>query len=129
MNFSRLLEHGTLVGSDTSFGFTFDNTKPVKFGGVNSTILLDRWLNGSLADIAVFDAALPAAHVSVTVLEPIDRWRQTHFGTTDTTGPAAADADHIGEPAFDLPRGHVDDRDLAPAEREELRGLVRWRTG
>jgi len=105
--------NGALVGSDTSFGFTFDNTKPVKFGGVNSTSLLDRWLNGSLADLAVFDSALPAADVTriatrpvaflsgqtataivnINVRSPIESWRQTHFETTSNTGRAADDAD------------------------------------
>ena len=89
----------------------------MKFGGVGPTTVLDRWLNGSLADLVVFAAALPAADVtrlatqpvawlggqtatalvSVTVLSPIDSWRQTHFGTTSNTGSAADDADPNGD--------------------------------
>ena len=108
---------GTLAGSNTAFGFSFDNSKPAKFGGVGTTTVLDCWLNGSLVDLAIFDAALPSAdvtrlatqpvawlggqtataNVSVTVLSPIASWRQTHFGTTSNTGSAANDADPNGD--------------------------------
>lgn len=55
--------NGALVGSDSTFTFTFDSSKPVKFGGVASSSL-DRWFNGSLADTAIFDAALNAAEIT-----------------------------------------------------------------
>jgi hypothetical protein len=104
---------GVLAGSDTAFTFDFNNTSPVKWGGSNGTSVLDRWLNGSLADLAVFNAALSgaditklnttpvqwlggqnaSASIAITVLAPIDNWRQTQFGTTTNTGIYADTAD------------------------------------
>lgn len=104
---------GTLVGSDTAFSLDFTNTAPVKFGGGNVTTVLDRWLNGSLADLAIFKGALTGteitklstspvqwfggqtatASVNVTVLTPVENWRQTQFGTTSNTGLFADTAD------------------------------------
>jgi hyaluronate lyase len=55
--------NGSLVGSDSAFTFTFDLSKPVKFGGVASSTL-DRWFNGSMADPAIFGAALTAAEIT-----------------------------------------------------------------
>lgn len=105
--------NGVLVGSDNAFALAITNSQPVKFGGSGATTVLDRWLNGSLADLAVFDAGLaPAditkltttpvqwlggqnagATVNITVLAPIDTWRQTQFGTTSTSGIYADTAD------------------------------------
>ena len=109
--------NGSLVGSDSSFTFAFDISQPIKFGGVTTSVL-DRWLNGSLADLALFDAPLspsdinelrtaPVSYlggqsasnsITLTVLGPIDNWRQASFGTTDNTGIYAdiADKDHDG---------------------------------
>jgi hypothetical protein len=73
--------------------------------------VLDRWLNGSLTDLAVLDSDLTAiditkltttpvqwlggqtgtATVSIQVLSPIEQWRQQHFGNT-------ADPDNDGMP-------------------------------
>ncbi len=103
---------GALAGSDTAFGFTFTNSQPVKFGGVTTSVL-DRWLNGSLADLATFDGALtgaeitrlataPAAYlggqsaggtVTITVRSRLESWRIANFGTSSNTGSAANDAD------------------------------------
>ena len=110
---------GTLAGSDSSFSLNFDPTVPVKWGGANSTTLLDRWLNGSLADLAIFNApltpaditklnAMPVRHlnsqsssntVTLAVATPIEIWRQQNFGTTANTGTAADtfDANNDGE--------------------------------
>jgi hyaluronate lyase len=105
--------NGVLVGTDSAFGFSFDNSSPVKFGGPSATSVLDRWLNGSLTDLAVFNAALngteiselmtrPVAYlagqttastVNVNVLFPFDSWRLLHFGTTANTGLYADTAD------------------------------------
>jgi hypothetical protein len=112
--------NAALVGSDSSFALAITNSHPVKFGGSGATAVLDRWLNGSLADLAVFRAALTpsditalnstpvqwlggqssSATVSITVLAPIDTWRQTHFGSTANTGEFAdtADKDKDGIP-------------------------------
>ncbi len=104
---------GTPAGSDSAFGLTFDPAKAVKFGGPGSTSVLDRWLNGSLADLAVFSGALDAGEVTrlgtlpvanfagqiasssvaVNVLSALDSWRFTQFGTTSNTGSAADTAD------------------------------------
>jgi hyaluronate lyase len=106
--------NGVLVGSDSAFALAITNGQPVKFGGPGSLTALDRWLNGSLADLAVFDAALaPAditkltttpvqwlggqtgtATVSIQVLSPIEQWRQQHFG--NTTVPDTDDLDKDG---------------------------------
>ena len=103
---------GTLVGSDTGFAFTFDNGKPVKFGGVapaTSNTLWDRWFNGSLADPAIFNGALSGAEIAklitmptanfsgqiagntvgLIVLSSLESWRQQYFGTTANAGIAA----------------------------------------
>lgn len=112
--------NAALVGSDSSFALAITNSHPVKFGGSGATAVLDRWLNGSLADLAVFRAALTPSDitalnstpvqwlggqsssttVSITVLAPIDTWRQTHFGSTANTGEFAdtADKDKDGIP-------------------------------
>jgi len=109
--------NGALVGSDNAFALAIANSQPVKFGGSGITTVLDRWFNGSLADLAVFNAALaPAditalnttpvqwlggqtatATITVNVLAPIDIWRQTHFGTTQNTGTAANSFDANGD--------------------------------
>ena len=105
-----------IVGSDSGFTFSFNNSSGIKFGGVITTAL-DRWLNGSLADLAVFNAALsPAditkltstpvqwfggqsasATVNIGVLKPIEAWRLQNFGTTSATGNAADSADPDGD--------------------------------
>jgi hypothetical protein len=59
--------NGALVENDSSFNFTFDPTKPVKLGGVNSGTFAshwERWLDGGLADFAVFSASLSSAEVN-----------------------------------------------------------------
>lgn len=64
---------GTFIGSNNTFNFAFDLTKPVKFGGVYtdvSSATWDRWFNGSLADTAVFSAALSAAEVAKLITLP-----------------------------------------------------------
>lgn len=105
--------NGVLVGSDNTFALAFSNSQPVKFGGSGNTTVTDRWLNGSLADLAVFNAALPpadvtklttmpvewfggqtaGANVAITVWSALDSWRFAQFGTTGNTGQAANDAD------------------------------------
>ncbi|MEI7807028.1 MAG: LamG-like jellyroll fold domain-containing protein [Verrucomicrobiota bacterium] len=107
---------GKFAGSDTGFGFTFDNSKPVKFGGVTTSVL-DRWLNGSLADLAVFNAALGSTEIlklntmpvsyfggqsasnriAVNVLTPMETWRLASFGTITNIGSAADTADPDGD--------------------------------
>ena len=105
--------NGVLVGSDSSFALAINNSQPVKFGGSGATNVPDRWLNGSLADLAVFSSALAAqditrltttpvqwlggqtanATVTVQVGSALESWRQTHFGTSSGTGQFANDAD------------------------------------
>jgi hyaluronate lyase len=109
--------NGVLVGSDSAFAFAFDAASPVKFGGANSATVLDRWLNGSLSDLALFNAPLSLAEintlrtlpvqwlgglssgatVNVTVLTPVETWRQSNFGTTANTGQSADSADFDGD--------------------------------
>ena len=104
---------GTLAGSDSSFSLNFDTTVPIKWGGANSTSVLDRWFNGSFADLAIFNAPLSPAEitkltttpvqwfggqsasatVNIAVLTPVETWWQQNFGTTDNTGLNAGTAD------------------------------------
>jgi hyaluronate lyase len=113
--------NGDLVGSDSSFVFRFDSSKPVKFGGVTTSVP-DRWLNGSLADLALFNDVLSPAEiakltttpvasfsgqtasssVAVTILSPIDSWRQQHFGSTANTGLFADTVDKDDDGASNL---------------------------
>jgi hyaluronate lyase len=115
-----LYHNGGLVGSDNAFALGFNNNAQLKFGGPNSTAALDRWLKGSLADLAVFNAPLSLAEIgklvarpvqwfggqsatatiTVQVLSPLEQWREQHFGTAANTGDAAdlADPDADGIP-------------------------------
>lgn len=112
--------NGVLVGSDSAFALAFTNSQPVKFGGSGVTTALDRWLNGGLADLAVFNAALTpsditvlnttpvqwlggqsaSAMVSINVGTPVEAWRYSQFGTSSNTGIYAdtADKDNDGLP-------------------------------
>ena len=109
-----LYVNGALAGSDTDFAFSFNNSKPLKLGGVSSTSVLDRWLNGSLADLVLFDGALsgpeiatlatlPVANfggqsasnsvsVNVAVSGNFEIWQQTYFGPNFATNPAALES-------------------------------------
>ncbi|MCB1210308.1 MAG: DNRLRE domain-containing protein, partial [Verrucomicrobiales bacterium] len=109
--------NGNVVGSDSSFTFSFDSGKPIKFGGVTTSVL-DRWLNGSLADLAMFSSTLSPLEISkltttpvasfggqsatssvaISVLAPIESWRQDRFGTISGAGLFAdlADKDYDG---------------------------------
>ena len=114
----QLFVNGTVAGSDSSFTFTFDPTRPLKLGGVNtSTSVYDRWFGGGLADFALFSGALttpeiarlanaPAANfggltagntVTISVPGSITSWRQNRFQTTANTGIAADSADPDGD--------------------------------
>lgn len=115
--------NGAHVGSDTNFTITADQAAPVSFGGNGSTsgYAPDRWLNGNLADLALFGRALDAAEigrlatdsdvahfngqtasnaVSITVLSALESWRIAHFGAAGNSGSAAdaADPDRDGIP-------------------------------
>ena len=67
--------NGVLVGSDNAFALAITNSQPVKFGGSGGITVPDRWFNGSLADLAVFDAALPPADITrlTTAARPVVR--------------------------------------------------------
>ena len=104
---------GVIVGSGNAFAFSFNSNTAIKFGGPSNAGVLDRWFNGSLADLAVFKGVLdageiarlsmhPAAYsagqgttgsVAVTVMSALDSWRFAQFGTTGNVGNAADDAD------------------------------------
>jgi hypothetical protein len=105
--------NGVLVGSDNTFVLAFSNSQPVKFGGSGGITVPDRWLNGSLADLAVFGAALPPADITRLTTQPVhwfggqnagagvvvnvwsdlESWRFAQFGTTNNTHQAANEAD------------------------------------
>lgn len=111
-----LYVNGTLAGSDANFVFSLDNSRPLKFGGVSASYL-DRWLNGRLADLAVFNGSLNSSEISqlmsrpvayfggqsasnsviVNVLNNLDLWRQAGFGTITNTGEAADTSDPNGD--------------------------------
>jgi len=107
---------GTLAGSDSAFGFSFDNSKTVRFGGVSlstSSAMWDRWWKGSLADLAMFNTALSAGDVTklnglptgyfagqvatntinITVFSPLESWRVEHFGSATNNDAADTDGD------------------------------------
>jgi hyaluronate lyase len=106
---------GALVGSDSDFTFTLDNSKPLHFGGVSTgSTVWDRWWKGSLADLAMFKVPLdstevtklytrPTAYfagqtasntIAVTVLSPLESWLIEHFGSAN--GNATTDSDGDG---------------------------------
>jgi len=105
--------NGILAGSDDAYVFGFNSSSEIKFGGASNTGVLDRWFNGSLADLALFKGALNAAEITrlsahpvvysagqsaisnidVTVWSSLDSWRFSQFGTTANSGQAANDAD------------------------------------
>lgn len=111
----RFYLNGNLVGTDISFAFTFDLASAVTFGGNGTTSYApDRWLNGSLADLALFSRALSGTEitrlatssdvghfkgqsatntVALTVWNNLELWRQTYFNTNASTGAAADNAD------------------------------------
>jgi hypothetical protein len=64
---------GVSVGSDNAFTMTFDQTNPLIFGAClsSSASTWDRWFNGSLADLAIFRAALPAADIVKLSTAPV----------------------------------------------------------
>ncbi|MEX1114513.1 MAG: MBG domain-containing protein [Akkermansiaceae bacterium] len=118
-----LYVNGVSAGSDSEFVFTLDFTKPLKLGGVSSLAnsgVWDRWMNGGLADFAVFNAALTPADIvklhtgptanlggqsasnMVTVdvtpaADPMANWRQYYFQTSENSGEAADGEDPDGD--------------------------------
>lgn len=116
---------GVSAGSDNSFSLDIDPNyaEVAKFGaarvtGTGSTTA--RCFNGSMADLAIFNAALSAADitkmhsapvadlgrlsasnvVTVTVGDPpvgINAWRQFYFETTENIGTAADSGDPDGD--------------------------------
>lgn len=107
--------NGAPVGSDTAFTFSFNTTRALKFGGV-TTNTLDRWLNGSLADLAVFNEVLSPAEiarltqvpakwlggqvasnsVTIDVLTPYGQWAAAWgLASTNSSGNLDADGDGI----------------------------------
>lgn len=107
---------GSLVGSDSDFTFTLDNSKPLHFGGVTTgSTFWDRWWNGSLADLAMFNVPLNTGEVtqlytkptgyfagqtasndiSITVLSPQESWRIEHFGSASNNDSGDDDGDGL----------------------------------
>lgn len=116
---------GVSAGTDNSFSLDIDPNyaEVAKFGaarvtGTGSTTA--RGFNGSMADLAIFNTALPAADitkmqsfpvadlvrlsasnvVTVTVGDPpagINEWRQFYFATTENIGTAADSGDPDGD--------------------------------
>lgn len=112
---------GVSVGTDSSFSIDInpDYANIAKFGAATgaSADTTARYFNGSMADLAIFNAALSATditdlqsapvailgglsannNVSITVSEPITTWRQLHFETTQNSGSAADTEDPDGD--------------------------------
>ena len=115
---------GASVGSDNSFSLDFNpsTSNVAKFGAATGASVgtTARYFNGSMADLAIFNAALsptdiiklqsaPVADlggltasnsVSINVHEAPDgiaAWRQFHFQTTENTGSAANAEDPDGD--------------------------------
>ena len=108
-----LYVNGMIAGSDSDFILSFNPALSLKLGGTGNTGSLDRWFNGNLADVAVFNTALTAedsarlaahpainlggqsatSNVTLSITTALDHWRLTQFGTTSNTGSAADIAD------------------------------------
>ncbi len=73
---------GTLVGSDSAFTFALDQNSPLVFGGHATTGFPDRWFDGQLDDLAVFNAALSPAEISILANGTTVR----HFGGLSANG-------------------------------------------
>ena len=107
---------GTLAGSDSDFTFSFDNSKPLHFGGVTTTTgFSDRWWQGGLADLALFNTAFTASEVTqvytrpiayfagqnatnninLTILSPLESWRLQNFGNATINDTADDDGDGL----------------------------------
>jgi hypothetical protein len=106
--------NGELVGSDSSFAFTFDPDSPIKFGGLYSDTAADRWerwFNGSLADVAIFRGALDGAEVIRLGKAPVANFAgQSAVGLVNITvlhPPVAAGA------SLTTPQGMAVDIDLS----------------
>lgn len=122
--------NGALAGADSEFTFSFDNGTPIGFGGMGASgsSFLNRWLNGSLADLVLFARPLGAAEVARLTSGPAAFFAgQTASAKVDLSIPhppvaaaltrnAQQDAPHD----IDL-RALVTDADTAP---EELRFSV-----
>lgn len=94
----------TLTGSDTAFGCAFDNSKPVKFGGVTTSVT-DRWFQGSFADLAVFAGALTAGEITQLASLPTANFAGLVTGSTvnvNVTVSAAENADTDGDGLTDV---------------------------
>jgi hypothetical protein len=120
-NTLTLYVDGVSAGSDNSFSLDINpgTANVAKFGAATgaSTGTTARYFNGSMADLAIFNAALPATDitqlqsapvadlggltasnsVSITVAEPITAWRQFHFETPANSGSAADSEDPDGD--------------------------------
>ncbi len=64
---------GALAGADSDFTFSFDNRQPVGFGGMGAAgaSFLNRWLNGSLADLTMFTRPLSGGEVTRLFRGPV----------------------------------------------------------
>lgn len=101
---------GTLAGSDSSFGFSFTPSSAIKFGAPSNTVALDRWFNGSLADLAVFKGALDAGEIARINTLPTAYFAglsATNTVTVHVAYPPAALAGNVS-----TPRNQVIDVDL-----------------
>lgn len=115
----RLYLNGTLVGTRTNLVWTLYQSGHLIIGGVASTAStgVSRWFGGRLDDTALFSQALPAtdvadlarlgvrhftglestATVTLQIATLLQGWRQTHFGTTSSTGNASDSFDADGD--------------------------------
>jgi hypothetical protein len=111
---------GGIIASDDSFSLTSSNANPAIFGGgaSNNSTVHDRWFNGSMADLAIFKAALTGSEITTlstapvanlagltdsnavgveVIADTIQTWRQHYFQTPGNAGSAADAEDPDGD--------------------------------
>ncbi len=116
-----LYVNGVSEGSDNSFSLDFNatTTNVAKFGaGAGASAgTTARYFNGSMADLAIFNAALPVTDitklqtapvadlggltasnsVNITIKDPVTAWREFYFQTPVNIGSAADGEDPDGD--------------------------------
>lgn len=89
--------NGAIVGTDTSFSFTFDPSLSPAFGAADgSTSTYLRAFNGSMADLAIFSAALSASEVTRLCTTPVARLGDQSAGNTVTVNVKRAGTVALG---------------------------------
>jgi len=119
----RLFLDGVISATSNPITWSLNQNVPLIFGGHASTSSsINRYFNGWLDELALFRGTLDSnelanlarrsvatigglsasSTVNVTVLSPLQAWRQQFFGTTANSGTAADTADPDGDGVTNL---------------------------